>query len=125
MAEIYRCRVSDGTVHYFDNKVEAEFFAKDSTEAGFAVHTHPIPLPRTAKDFRAFMEREEEENRHAETTLAAIQNLTPCWRAFRDLPEAVNVAIHNSNPHAFDDLAKIESAMEGLTRALGYIHPKS
>lgn len=94
--EIFRVRASDGTVHYFGNRPEADLFAKDTVEAGFSAETAPIPLPITGSDFVAFMEREEESHRHAETLLSQIEAVTPHWRAFRSLAEAVEVAIHRA-----------------------------
>lgn len=95
--QIWRCKVDDGTVHYFLSKTEAEFFAKDTHEAGFSVSTASIPVPETPRDFLVFMEGQERDRRHAEITLAAIEKVTPNWRAFRSLPEAVEVAIHQAS----------------------------
>jgi len=58
---IWRVIVNDGKVHYFDNEVEAALLAKDSVVAGFVVKTSPIPLPKSSRDFAAFMEREERD----------------------------------------------------------------
>lgn len=96
--EIWRCKVSDGTVHYFEAKVEAEFFQKDTVEAGFSVTLAPVPLPKDTRSFVAFMETQEQDRRHAETLLASIENVTPNWRAFRSLAEAVEVNIHLARP---------------------------
>lgn len=92
--EIWRVTVNDGTAHYFDSKSEADFLAKDTVEAGFTAYVHPIPLPRTAKEFVVFMEEQERQRRHAETALAAVEAVTPNWRGFRSLAEAVEVAVH-------------------------------
>lgn len=59
MTTIYEVRVSDGTRLYFDNRVEAEFYAKDTAECGFGVTTQEYQMPQTAKEFVAFMERIE------------------------------------------------------------------
>jgi hypothetical protein len=53
---IWQCRFGDGVYRYFEHKVEAEFFAKDATAAGFTVITSEIALPKTPKEFVAFME---------------------------------------------------------------------
>lgn len=53
---IWQCRVSDGTVQYFESGPEAEFFAKDTVECGFQVITQFIRMPRTQREFVAFME---------------------------------------------------------------------
>ena len=98
--EIWRVRVNDGTAHYFISRFEADFFAKDTAEAGFSVSTAPVPLPETPRDFISFMERVEEERRHAETLLAQIEKVTPNWRAYRSLAEAVEVAIHHGSQSA-------------------------
>lgn len=62
---IWECRVSDGVCRYFDNRVEAEFFAADTVKCGLAVTTQPIKVPTTGKQFAAFMEREFERHRAA------------------------------------------------------------
>lgn len=96
--EIWRVKVSDGTVHYFENRTEAEFFAKDTAEAGFSALTATVPLPQTPKQFVTFMEGQERDRRQAEILLAEIEKVTPNWRAFRSLAEAVEVNINLSRP---------------------------
>lgn len=91
--QIWRTKVSDGTVHYFESRFEADFFAKDTAEAGFTVSVAPIPLPQTPREFLSFMEGQERDRRQAEILLAEIEKITPNWRAYRSLAEAVEVAI--------------------------------
>lgn len=96
--EIWRVKVSDGTVHYFVARVEAEFFGKDTVEAGFSIMLSPIPLPKTPGDFADFMEGQERDRRQTEILLAEIEKVTPNWRAFRSLAEAVEVNIKLPRP---------------------------
>jgi hypothetical protein len=48
-----------------------------------------IPLPLSVAEFVHLLERQEAERQVAELTLAEIEKLTPNWRAFASLPEAV------------------------------------
>jgi hypothetical protein len=91
----WRVTVDDGTVRYFDEKPEAEAFHRSMVERKREVTTSAIPLPLSVTEFVHFLERQEAERRIAEATLAQIQSVTPNWRGFPSLPEAVEHAIRD------------------------------
>lgn len=53
---IWEVKVSDGITKFFWDKAEADFYYRDTGEAGLGVLIAPIPLPQTPKEFAAFME---------------------------------------------------------------------
>lgn len=89
----WRVEVGDGTVRYFEDKVDAEEFHRSAVDRRLAVTTSPIPLPLSVAEFVHFLERQEADRRITRTTLAEIERLTPDWRRFHSLPEAVEHAI--------------------------------
>ena len=91
----WRVKAGDGTVRYFEDKLEAETFHHAAAERRLEATISPIPLPLSVTEFVHFLERQEAERRIAETTLAEIEKLTPNWRLFQSLPEAVEHAIRN------------------------------
>jgi hypothetical protein len=88
-------RIGDGTVRYFDEKAEAEALHRAAIDRKLEATTSAIPLPLSVAEFVHFLERKEAERRVAETTLAEIEKLTPNWRGFQSLPEAVEHAIRD------------------------------
>ena len=66
---IWEVKVSDGIMQYFVTEAEADFFYKDTAEAGFGVRKQAIPVPQTPKAFCMFMEQQFAD--HRELILAA------------------------------------------------------
>ncbi len=91
----WRVEVGDGTVRYFEDKVDAEEFHRAAVDRKLAVTILPIPLPLSVAEFVHFLERQEADRRIARATLAEIEKLTPDWRRFHSLPEAVEHAIRS------------------------------
>jgi len=93
----WRVRV-DGTVRYFEERGEAEAFHCAAIEGQRTATISAIPLPLSVTEFVHFLERQEAERRVAELTLAEIEEVTPDWRRFSSLPEAVEHAIRAGKP---------------------------
>jgi hypothetical protein len=91
----WRVDVGDGRVRYFEDKADAEELHRAAADRKLTVTISPIPLPLSVAEFVHFLERQEAERRVARATLAEIEKLTPDWRRFPSLAEAVAHAIRN------------------------------